>query len=291
MKRRYAFIAAKKEEDHHAKVSRLCSVVGVSHGTWYRQQSGSKKRTQRQEETDTLVGKIRDIWMSNGQTYGSPSIHGALRNTGVRCSRKRVERLMRINGIFSHVHTHRSRTTIGGDAPSTPDLVERRFTADAPNKVWWTDITYIWTKQGWLYLAAIEDGYSRKVVGYAFADHLKTSLPLKALHRALKARMPQEGLIHHSDRGCQYTSWTYQHELRSRGIRPSMGRTGVCWDNAPAESFWATLKKEVIHRQQWKTRRQVERAVTTYIARFNKERVHSALNYLSPEEFELQNAA
>ena len=291
MMHKYAFIAAKKQEGHHAQVSKLCNVVGVSNGTWYRWQSGSTKRTQRQEETDRLVEKIRGIWTRSTKTYGSPSVHGALRNEGIHCSRKRVERLMRINGIFSHVHTHRTTTTIAGCTTTTPDLVERRFTADAPNKVWWTDITYIWTKEGWLYLSAIEDVYSRKVVGYAFADNLKTTLPLKALHRALKSRKPADGLVHHSDRGCQYTSWTYQNELLTHGIRPSMGRTGVCWDNAAAESFWATLKKEVIHRQQWKTHQQAIRAVNKYIAWFNQERVHSTLNYVSPDVYELQNAA
>jgi transposase InsO family protein len=176
---------------------------------------------------------------------------------------------MHINGIFSHVHTHSFRTTVPGKRISIPDRVERRFAVDEPNKVWWTDITYIWTNEGWLYLSALEDGYSRKVVGYAFADHLKTTLPLKALQRALKERKPQRGLIHHSDRGTQYTSGVYQTALVNHGICPSMGRTGVCWDNAAAESFWATLKKEVIYRQRWRTRRQAKGAITIYIARCN----------------------
>jgi len=288
MKRRLEFIAEKK--GHHT-ITATRRVVGVSNGTWYRWQGGVTRRTEKAAEEEQLLAVIREIWHGSKERYGLPKIHEKLRDRGILTSRKRVHRLMRQAGIFSHAHRRRIRTTIPG-ATDLPDLVKQKFMAMAVDRVWWTDITYIWTDEGWLYFAPIEDAFSRKVVGWAFADNLRTELPLAALKVAIRKRKPAPGLIHHSDRGCQYTSWRYQAALTKAGMLASMGKTGVCYDNAAAESFFSLLKKEVIYRRErWATRKQVIRAITAYIRWFNSDRIHSTLGMVSPDDFEAQNTA
>jgi putative transposase len=287
MKRRQEFIAEKK--GHHT-ITAIGRVVGVSHATWYRWQSGATKREEREAKNAELIALIREIWEASDMNYGLPKIHAALRDQGIRCSRKRVRRLMRKDGIYSHSHRKHITTTIAG-ATNMPDLVKRNFSADAPDRLWWTDITYIWTDEGWLYFAPVEDAFSRKVVGWAFADNLRTELPLAALKMAIKNRKPTPGLIHHSDRGTQYTSIKYQNALMAAQMLPSMGATGVCFDNAAAESFFASLKKEKINRRRWQTRNQAIRAITKYIRWYNSQRLHSTLGYISPDTFEAQMAA
>ncbi len=287
MKRRKEFIAEKK--GHHT-ITATCRVVGVSDATWYRWQSGTTTRTERAIDDAEFTTAIRYIWEESDLNYGLPRIHKELRTWGVPCSRKRVARLMRREGIYSHAHRKYVTTTIAG-ATRMPDLVNRKFSADAADRVWWTDMTYIWTDQGWLYFAPVEDAFSRKVVGWAFADHLRTEMPLSALTMAIKYRRPSPGLIHHSDRGTQYTSLTYQNALMAAQMLPSLGRTGSCFDNAAAESFFASLKKELIHRRRWQTRNQAIRAIMKYIRWYNSQRLHSTLGYLSPDRFEAQRAA
>jgi putative transposase len=281
VKRRKEFIAEKKS--HHA-TSLLCRVVGVSNSSWYRWQSGEKGRSRRLEADAELTGRIEKIWDGSRKTYGSPRVHRDLRHLGIKVSRKRVARLMGKAGIYSHAHRKYPRTTIAGEA-STADLVRGRFFAERADELWVTDITQIRTDEGWLYLSAIEDMATRKIVGYAMAEHLRTPLPLAALNKALKARRPQPGLIHHSDKGCQYTSGKYQNALAAAGIRQSMGAKGAS-SNAPAESLWASLKKELIHRYYWQTRYSASRAVHSYIRWYNSQRLHSSLDYLSPDSFE-----
>lgn len=287
MKRRQEFIAAKK--GHHANTV-ICRVVGVPDGTWYRWQSGTPRRDQRAVENAALTKIIREIWEASDMNYGLPNIHAELHHRGITCSRKRLARLMRQAGIYSHSHRKYITTTIAG-ATTMPDLVQRNFTADAVDRVWWTDMTYIWTDEGWLYFAPMEDAFSRKVVGWAFADHLRTELPLAALKMAIRKRKPAPGLIHHSDRGTQYTSIKYQNALMAAKMLQSMGRTGVCFDNAAAESFFASLKKEKIHRRRWQTHKQVIRAIMKYIRWYNGQRLHSTLGRVSPDAFEARMAA
>ena len=285
--RRCEFIAAKK--GHHTTIEAR-RVVGVSKSTWMRWQRGATKRASALESDRELLARIRAIWNESGQAYGVPRIVAELRGQGIVANHKRVRRLMRRHGITSCMPYRPPRTTVHGLGPVPEDLLRRWFHADAPDTKWVTDITYIRTAQGWLYLAAITDLYSRKVVGYAVSNRCSTKLVLKALHNALAARKPAPGLIHHSDRGCQYTSRAYQKALRAAGIRQSMGRTGTCFDNAAAESLWASMKKERLGRWVWITRAAATREVHRYICWFNTRRLHSTLGYAAPDVFERRAA-
>jgi putative transposase len=240
-----------------------------------------------------LVPVIRACHVRSRGTYGSPRIHQDLKALGHRVSRKRVARLMRREGVSARPpKRYRATTDSKHPLPVAPNVVARKFQADGPNRVWVTDITYVWTWEGWLFLAAIVDIFSRRVVGWAVADHLRTELPLEALGMALGMRQPDEGLVHHSDRGCQYASEAYRAELTARGIVCSMSRLGNCWDNAVAESFFATLKAELIYRRPWPTKSEARTAIHEYIGAFyNSNRRHSSLGYLSPMDYERQHAA
>ncbi len=287
MNRRVAFIAEKR--GRHT-ITAGCRVAGVSHATWYRWQSDTTRKEERVSRNAALTATIREIWEGSDRTYGLPRIYWALRHRGVLCSRKRVCAVMREAGIYSHAHRRHVKTTIPGST-SMPDLVKQKFSARGVDHVWWTDITYIWTDEGWLYFAPVEDAFSRKVVGWAFADNLRTELPLAALKMAVRNRRPRPGLIHHSDRGTQYTSLRYQKALAQAQMLPSMGKTGICYDNAAAESFFASFKKEKLHRRRWHTRNQAIRATVKYVRWYNSERLHSTLGYMSPDAFEAQAAA
>jgi putative transposase len=187
---------------------------------------------------------------------------------------------------------YRATTDSKHTLPVVPNVVARRFHADGPNRVWVTDMTYVWTWEGWLFLAAIIAVFSRRIVGWAIADHLRTELPLEALGMALGIRQPPQGLVHHSDRGCQYASDLYRSELATRGIVCTMSRVGNCWDNAVAESFFATLKTELVYRRPWPTSTRPGRRSTTNIGAFyNPHRRHSSVGYLSPMDYERQHAA
>jgi putative transposase len=285
---RFAFIRAEKALLPTAK---LCRALGVSRSGYY---AWTRRPPSSRALVDAkLVPVIRACHARSRATYGSPRIHQDLRALDYRVSRKRVARLMRREGLSSRPpRRYRVTTDSGHKLPVAPNVVARNFNAIGPNRVWVTDMTYVWTWEGWLFLAVIVDVFSRRVVGWSAADHLRTELPLEALGMALGLRRPQQGLVHHSDRGCQYASELYRAELVARGIVCSMSRVGDCWDNAVAESFFATLKAELIHRRPWPTKHEARLAIHDYIGGFyNPHRRHSSLGYLSPMDYEAQHAA
>jgi putative transposase len=264
----------------------MCRVLGVSpSGYWAWSKRAPSERARRDA---SLTGEIRRIHERSRGTYGVPRVHAELRYGGTRCSRKRVARLMTLAGLEG-VHRRRSiRTTVRDrDAAPAPDLVNRTFRASAPDRLWVADITYVPTWAGFLYVAVIVDACSRKVVGWSMAGHLRTELILDALDMAITRRRPADGLVHHSDRGTQYTSLAFGRRCREAGISLSMGSTGDAYDNAMAESFFASLETELLDRTTFRTRADARLAVFDYIEAFyNPHRRHSALDYLSPAEFE-----
>ena len=280
---RFAWIHVEKAT--HA-VRRLCRVLAVTPSGYYAWMH--RLPSQRERDNDRLQVHIRAIHAASRGTYGSPRVHEQLTHEGCAVGRERVARLLRdmgLVGLPARRVRHTTDSTHG--RPVAPNVLARHFEADQPNQRWTTDITFIWTWEGWLYLAVVLDLYARRVVGWAVQPHLRTELALEALQLALGRRVPAPGLVHHSDRGCQYAAEAYQRVLREHGIVCSMSRTGDCWDNAVTESFFATLKTALIHRQPWPTRRAATDAVADYIEGFyNPYRLHSSLGYLSPNEFE-----
>jgi transposase InsO family protein len=280
-------------EDRRADypVALMCDVLGVSPAGYYAWRSRPESR--RSAANRALVDDIKRVHRDTRGRYGSPRIHVELKAQGRGASRGRIERLMRRHGIRAIMaRPRRVRTTDSRhDLPIAPNLLDRSFSATAPNQVWLADITYIETDQGWLYLAAVMDLYSRRIVGWAMADHLRASLPLAALRMAISAQRPGVGLIHHSDRGVQYASADYRKLMQSAGLRASMSRKGNCYDNAPMESFFHTLKTELVHHRHYATRIEATRDIFAYIEGFyNRTRRHSAIGYISPIEMELKAA-
>jgi len=264
----------------------LCRTLAVSSSgfyAWCRRGLSARAR-----EDAALKVEIRAAHAASGKRYGSPRIHADLTADDQQISRKRVARLMREEGIEGQ-RKRRFRVTTDSrhSHPVAANLLQRNFTASGPNKVWVTDITYIWTREGWMYLAAILDLYSRRVVGWSMDSCIDRTLAIDALSMALKTRRPESGLLHHSDRGVQYASADYQNQLRERGIVCSMSRKGDCWDNAVAESFFSTLKAELVHRTDYVSHSHARSSVFEYIEVFyNRRRRHSALGYVSPIEHE-----
>ena len=275
-----------REKAHHA-VIRLCHTLGVSpSGYWAWRKRGCSARSQGDAQ---LAAQIRTIHQASRGTYGAPRVHAELANAGSHCGRKRVARLMRQAGLVG-CHRRRPFQTTQRDpaAEPAPDLVQRTFAASAPNVLWIADITYVPTREeGFLYLAVILDVFSRRVVGWSMAEHLRTALVVGALEMAVWNRRPGEGVIHHSDHGCQYTSLLFGEHCQAVGIRCSMGSVGDCYDNAMAESFFATLECELLARQPFRTHLEARTALFEYIEVFyNRQRRHSALDYLSPDAYE-----
>ena len=236
-----------------------------------------------------LSEKIEMIHRNSRATYGAPRVHAELQAIGIRCSRKRVARLMRRAKLRGCLRGRRIRTTnrVALQQAAAPDLVGRNFASEQPDRLWVADITYVRSKEGFVYLAFILDACSRKVVGWSMATHLRSELVIDALQMAIARRKPSPGLVHHSDRGVQYTSLSFGKTLEDEGLLPSMGRAGSAYDNALAESFVATLKTELLYRSSWPSRQVVRTAIFEYIEGFyNTRRRHSALGYLSPAEFE-----
>ena len=279
----YKFMA---EHEHEFRIQRMCRVLGVGRSGYYAW--CSRPASQRVQEDEVLLIKIQQEYQISRGTYGSPRIHAALQKQGVKCGRKRVARLMRLHKITGRKRQRRRPVTTQRDpsAMPAPNLLNQEFYASAPDQKWVSDITYIETAEGWLYLASILDLFSRKVVGWTMADHMEASLVEDALKMALQQRQPEAGLLHHSDQGRQYTSVVYQHRLANAHCQVSMSRTGNCYDNAAMESFFGTLKTECAS-QPFATRAQARTAIFEFIeAWYNRQRLHSSLDYLSPMEFE-----
>jgi transposase InsO family protein len=281
----YPFIEAEKTQQRNVK--RACELLKVSRAAYHAHRADSPST--RQLVDQELSEHIRQAHQRSKGRYGAPRIHAQLRRDGHRHGRKRIARLMRAAGLHGRTPRRFKRTTIADPAAAArADLVRRDFAVDAAavNTRWCGDITYIPTWEGWLYLATVIDIASRRIVGFAMAEHLRTELACDALTNAIAARDPAPGVIFHADRGCQYTSSDYATLAGDLEVRLSTGRTGQCWDNALAESFFASLKGECLDLQPWPTRAGARRATVDYIAWYNGTRLHSALGYQTPDEYE-----
>jgi putative transposase len=282
---KYAFV---KEHRRRWRVGVMCRVLVVSRGGFY---AWDKRRPSRRARREAeLIKKIRKVHVESRGLYGYPRAHRALLIEGETVSRNTVARLMRKANIRAKTRKrYVPRTTDARhDKPVADNLLERDFAAAAPNRTWLADITYVPTEQGWLYLAAVLDVFSRRIVGWSMQDHMEVDLVADALNMALMHRRPAGGnLLHHSDRGSQYASDDYQGLLQRHGITVSMSGKGDCYDNAMMESFWATLKCELVHQRRYATRAQARQSIFEYIEVFyNRERLHSSLGYVSPDSFE-----
>jgi putative transposase len=285
----FEFIHAEKANH---KIAVMCRLLGVSRSGYHAW--STRPPSSRSVRDGEITNAIFQVWERSRRTYGAPRVHFELNaDHGIRCGRKRVARLMRHAGIEG-VHRRKRRGLTRRDLAAVPpsDLVERDFRPRAPDRLWVADITQQWTTEGWLYLAVVLDAFSRRVVGWSMASHLRTELVLDAFNMAVWNRRPDEGLVHHSDHGCQYTSLAFGRRLREAGIVGSMGTVGDCYDNAAAESFFATLKTELLSRRTWATRAEATTAIFDYIEGFyNRRRRHSTLDYLSPTDYEDRNAS
>ena len=284
---KYTFIAHHQTEFPVGLMSRL---LEVSRSSYYAFINGQiRKPSERKTNNEILLGKIKIIFEQSKQRYGSPRVHRKLLQQDERCSLGRVKRLMRQAGLYAvNAKKHKPKQEKAEVTETKNLLLEPANRPTAINQVWHSDITYIPTDEGWLYLAGVIDGYSKYMVGYAMSDTMKTDLVIQALHSAITRRKPNQGLIHHSDKGSQYTSYRFQDELKHHHMQASFTGTGACFDNAIIESFWATLKKELIYQTHFKTRDQARLAIFEYIEVFyNRERLHSSLLYQSPHGFEL----
>lgn len=283
---KFVFILAEKA---FYSITMLCRVLEVSRSgfhAWRKRPQAPRVRSDAQ-----LAAKVAAVHARSRKTYGSPRVHAELRAQGIRVGKKRVERLMQENGLEARRKRRFRKTTDSKHSnPIAPNVVARKFEVAAPNRVWATDVTAIWTLEGWLFLAVMLDLYSRRVVAWAASENNDTVLALEVLREGLRARRPAAGLVHHSDRGSPYASEAYRAALAAHGLVASMSRKGDCWDNAVAESFFATLRAELVDHQLYVDTTQAETSIGDYIDNFyNVERRHSHLGYVNPIEFELRS--
>jgi len=279
------FIEAEKTAGH--SVTKTCGLFEVSRSAYYQRSTGTPSDRARTDAE--LTGRITEVFNESKGTYGSPRVHHELSHRGVICGRRRVTRLMRLAGLEGRCKKRWRKTTVADpEAEAARDLIQRQFgPCEEIDRRYVGDITYIATWEGWAYLATVIDLASRKVVGWSLADHMRTELVEDALTMAFANRAPGEGVIFHSDRGCQYTSKDFADLARRNGVVLSVGMKGECWDNAVAESFFATIKRELIDTRSWPTRAGLHRAVFEYIEGwYNTRRLHSTLDYLSPSQYE-----
>ena len=279
-----------QEHDRRYPIRLMCRALAVSAAGYYAWRS--RPESPRSVNTRTLLSAIRVIHQESRETYGSPSIWDALIKQGHYVGEHRVARLMRVEGIRAKtVKQWRATTQSNPRLPVAENTLNRQFTVAHPNQVWAGDLTYVWTTEGWLYLAVLLDLYSRRVVGWAMGHRLTVELAEQALTMALANRNPLAGLLHHSDRGSQYAATSYQLALTTHGITTSMSRRGNCWDNACVESFFGTLKRELVYHRHYATREDATRDIFEYIEVFyNRQRRHSTLGYDSPAEYEARTA-
>ncbi|MFF8235124.1 IS3 family transposase [Streptomyces caelestis] len=287
----HPFIEAEKRDGHNVK--RACELLQVSRAAFYARRTG--KPGPRAVRDAELTGQITEVHARSRGTYGAPRIHAVLKREGAVCGRRRIARLMRAAGLEGRYRRRRHLTTVPDPRAATrPDLILRQFGPD-PADVdtrWCGDITYVPTEEGWLYLATVIDIASRRVIGWATADHLRTDLVADALTAACRGRRPTRPVIFHSDRGCQDTSQQFASLATEFGVRLSVGRTGQCWDNALAESFFATIKRELLDTSSWPSRTAARTAIFDFIEGwYNLHRLHSSLGYRSPAEYETALAA
>lgn len=280
---RYKFI---KVEKANYPITILCKVMQVARSGYYAWTRRPKPMRQRQNEK--LVPIVKKIHAKSDETYGTRRIAMSLIAKGIYCGRARARTLMRLAGVqVKHKRRFKITTDSKHKLEVSPNLLDRNFTSDEPNVVWVSDITYVWTDEGWLYLAVVIDLFNRQVVGWSMRKRLATKLVIDAFKMAIWRRRPAPGLIFHSDRGSQYCSALFRKTLKAYGVLSSMSKKGDCWDNAPAESFFASLKKDRIYWRRYKTREEAKQDIFDYLEMFyNSERLHSSLGYVSPREFE-----
>lgn len=280
---KFAFIYMQRAEFPVQRISRVMGVSPSGYYAWLR-----RPASQCEQDNQALLEKIRQVHAQSRKTYGSPRIHAVLRKQGIACGRNRVARLMRQAGIRPAYVRRWVRTTRSDPRlPVAPNRLGRNFSAQRPNQKWVSDLTYIPTRQGWLFLAAVMDLFSRKIVGWALDTSMSSSLTDQALQMALQYRKPELEFLHHSDRGSQYACASYQKLLNAYHSQVSMSRVANCYDNAPMESFFATLKKELVHQENYLSSSQAKLSIFEYIEVFyNRQRLHSTLGFCSPDEFE-----
>jgi transposase InsO family protein len=279
-----------KEHCDEFSIALLCQVMEVSVSSYYAWRK--RPESERKEENQQILEKIKDIHKQSRQTYGSPRVYGELKKQNISCSENRVARLMKLHQIAAKRKRRFVVTTDSKhDLPVAENILNQNFQATKSDEKWVTDITYIWTKEGWLYLAVVLDLFSRKIVGWAMDANMERWLVINALKMALQSRHPPKGLLHHSDRGSQYASNDYQQVLNDNNICCSMSRKGNCYDNAVLESFFATLKQELVYHHIYQDRKEAKQDIFEYIqVWYNRKRSHSSLGFLSPEEFEHKKA-
>jgi len=282
---KYQFMKDHKDE---FKIEKMSSVFNVSRSGYYK--FIVRSPSDRIQENERLLSKIKKSYQDSRKTYGSPRVYSELRASGETCSRKRIARIMKEHGMAAKMKKRFKITTKSNPKEKpAPNLLNQCFVAEEPNQRWVADFTYVYTKEGWLYVAAVMDLFSRRIVGLTMSDRMKDDLVVSALQQAITHRQPGEGLVHHSDRGSQYTSKDFRELLIKHSIVASQSGTGNCYDNAVIESFFHTLKTEHIYFEQYESREQAERSIFEYVEVFyNRQRRHSTLEYMSPAAFEKQ---